>query len=232
MARSQKRLTRKDLRQPDQFVTLTARLAGVFQRKRSVFLSIAAAFVLASVIVLGWQLYRDRQDTLASQEFGKAISHYHAGNFREAIAALEKVEGYRWSRYSDLAALYQTHAYLAINNLNKAVESGRRFLGTGNQDPLLRQLGLVSLAHAEEQQGRCKEAIQHYSAAEKLAGALKEKALLGKARCNGQLGDAKAALATYRQYVTEHTGSSMAPTYVLLKIAELEAQLAAPQSRK
>ena len=234
MARPQKRTTRKDLRQPDRFITLTARLADIFQRNRTAFFSVVAVFVLASVIILGWEFYKDRQDTLASQEFGKALGYYHAGNFREAIAALEKLEQYRWSRYSELAALYQTNAYLAISNPQKAVEFGRRFLRISNRDPLLRQVGLVSLAHAEEQNARCKEAIQHYSEAEILAGAgaFKEQALLGKARCNLQLGDAKAALATYRQYVAEYTGSSMAPAYVLLKIGELEAKLGAPQAGK
>lgn len=232
MARPQKRTTRKDLRQPDRFITLTAGLADIFQRNRIASFSVVAVFVLASVIILGWEFYKDRQVTLASQEFGKALGYYHAGNFREAIAALEKLDQYRWSRYSELAALYQTNAYLAISNPQKAVEFGRRFLRISNRDPLLRQVGLVSLAHAEEQNARCKEAIQHYSEAETLAGAFKEQALLGKARCNLQLGDAKAALATYRQYVAEYTGSSMAPAYVLLKIGELEAKLGALQAGK
>ena len=232
MARPPKRLNRKHLRQPDRFITLTSRLVDAFQRNRTASFCVIAICLLAFTIIFGWQLYRTRQDTFASQEFGKALGYYHAGNFRAAIAALEKLEQDRWSRYSELAALYQTNAYLAIDNPDKAVESGRRFIGTSNGDPFLRQLGLVALAHAEEQKARCTEAIQHYSKAESLAGALKEHALLGKARCNLQLGDAKAALATYRQYVAEYTGSSMAPVYVLLKIGELEAKLGAGQGGK
>jgi tetratricopeptide (TPR) repeat protein len=232
MATASRRVTRKDIRRPDKFISLTQTSYDFIRAHRVKAVLLASALAAALLAFLGWQIYLNHQNTLASQDFDRALSMYRAGNYREAIAAFEKLETYRWSRFYTLALLYEMNGYFALKDLDKAIENGRRLLRSGNLDPLMRQSALVTLASAEEQKGLCKEAIEHYSHAETISyadarsvpGPLKDKATLGKARCSIQLGDFKGAIATYRDYLRQPDRELTA--YVSAQIAELEAKAA------
>lgn len=224
MAQVRKRITRKDLRQPDQFVTFTAQAFDLFREHRKACIASLSLLIAVAIIFWGWHLYRGRQDRLAAQEFSRAFDLYHTGKYRDALTVLEKVEGYRWSNYYDLGLLYQANAFLALKDTQKAMESARRLVETGKGEPLLRQIALVTLAHIYDEQKQCKEALPLYSEAEKLAGPVNENALLGKARCSELTGDLRAALQSYRQFATEYAGSRIA-TDIALRIQDLESKL-------
>ena len=95
------------------------------------------------------------------------MTQYHAGKHPEAIASLKKVQTYRWSRYSNLAYLYEANSYLALNDFSKATTSAQRFIVGTDQNSLMRQIGLLTLADIQERQSQCKEAITNYSEAGK-----------------------------------------------------------------
>jgi tetratricopeptide (TPR) repeat protein len=169
----------------------------------------------------GWQVFKERQNSKAAEEFGAGMALYHGQKYREAISAFEKAAEYRWSHYATFAHLYQANSYIAINDFNKALSAAQRFVNGTPPDSKYRQIGLVTLGYTEEGKGQLKEALQHYSEAERINGAFKERALLGKARISERNGDLKTALATYREYVKENPDSPLR-----LQIAALEAKLA------
>jgi predicted negative regulator of RcsB-dependent stress response len=225
--RSHKRITRKDLRQPDWFQVTTERALGVYAHHRGKVIAAAAAFIVLLLAIWAWDLYKDRQNIKASEEYGRAAAFYHADKHRDAIAAFENVATFRWSHYARFAHLYQANSYLALNELDKALAAAQRFLAATADNTLYRQIALVTLAAIEERKGQVKEALQHYSQAERIKAAHREKALLGKARTSEQAGDPKAALAAYREYVRENDGSPFG-----LKIAELEAKVGSESAAK
>jgi tetratricopeptide (TPR) repeat protein len=227
MARARKRITRKDLRQPDQFVTLTGRLIDLFEENRRIVLLVVSALIVLSLMLWGWNLYKDRQNRLAAEEFSRALSLYQAGKFTEALAQFQNVEGYGRSIYYELAILYQANAYVASSDWEKASQAGRRLLDNINQNPFLQQMALSTIGYAEERSARCKEAIEHYSGAEKLPGAFKEQALLGRARCSAQIGHWQGALGAYRQYIKEYPSSAIASD-ISLRIQRLEGSVGNP----
>jgi tetratricopeptide (TPR) repeat protein len=237
MATASRRLTRKEIRRPDRFITLTQTTYD-FVRGHKVEVLLAAG-ILAAVLLglLGWQIYITRQNTFASEDFSRAMAIYRSGNYRDALPAFEKVEAYRWSRFYSLALLYEANSYLALKDFDKSIATGRRLLQSGSSDPLLRQSALVTLASAEEQKELCKEAIVHYSEAEAISypgarhvsGPLKDKATLGKARCSAQMGDLTAAIAAYREYLKQPDRELAA--YVSAQIAALQAK-ATPETAK
>jgi tetratricopeptide (TPR) repeat protein len=83
----------------------------------------------------------------------------------------------------------------------------------------------MALASAEERKNQCKTAIEHFTEAQTIAGALQGQALLGKARCAEQLGDKAMMIAAYKDYLKDNPGSPLA-----LKLAELEASTAVPKT--
>ncbi len=224
MVRSHKRITRKDLRQPDQFVTITGRLFRLIQERRAAFAASLTLIVLVFLSIWGWGLYRDRQDRLAGREYSRALTLYHDSKYREALEALAKVDTYGSPTYSRLALLYQANSYIALKEPAKAEAAIQELLRKGKEDILVRQLALLTLGYIQESEGRCKEAVRSFSEAEKLQGTFKAEALLGKARCSTESRDFKQALDSYRQYLTSYPGSER-KNEILLRVQQIKARI-------
>jgi hypothetical protein len=218
MATASRRITRKQLRQPDWFQVSSDYALEYFTEHKPVVFAAAAAVIVLVAALWSWQTFKENQNILASREFTKALTLYQNDNYPAAIPAFEKVQSYRWSRYSVLAHIYLANTYLATNQLDKALSAAERSVVATKPDTLYRQIALLTRAETEEQMKQCKTAIDHFAQAEAIPGALQSRALLGKARCAEQLGDTKTALQAYKDYVKDNPGSPMA-----VKVAELEA---------
>jgi hypothetical protein len=214
-----KKLRKKDLRQPDWFQTTSENAMDYLSGHRGLVVATLAVVLLLGLAVWGWQSFKERQNVAASAEFSRAMALYQSEKYREAIDAFDKVKDYRWSHYAMLAHLYLANSYLATGDIEKAVNEAQRSLVATRPESLYRQIALVTLATAEEQKKDWKAALEHYSAAQKIPGALQSRALLGKARSAEQLGDINTALAAYKEYVKDIPASPFT-----LKIAELEAK--------
>jgi hypothetical protein len=219
MATASRRITRKQLRQPDRFQIASEGAFEYFQTHKTLVFAAAAAAAIIIALIWGWQIFKARQDVAASHEFTKALALYQSEKYRDAIAAFESVKTFRWSRYSVLGHLYLANSYLATKEIDKAISAAQRSLTATKPNSLYRQIALFTLASAEEQKNKCQAALEHYSNAQSIAGALQSSAALGKARCAEQMGDTKTAIATYKEYLRDNPGSPFA-----MKLAELEAK--------
>ncbi len=217
-----KRLTRKDLRQPDLFQRATRRVFEGYESNRHAVWLAVIALVLVAIGIAAFQMFKERQNSAAAQAFAGAIDLYHNGNYEEAVPAFETVQSYRWSRYANLGHLYQANAYVELNELDKAATAAQRFVIGTSGNSLMRQIGLFTLGNIEERRENCNEALQHYGEAVTITGAFREVALLGKARCSEQVGDFKAAVEAYKEYLKTQPASPIA-----LQVRELESKLAA-----
>ena len=218
MATASKRIRRKDLRQPDWFQVNSKKAIEYFENHKGIVFGAVGAAIVIVAVLWSWQSFKEKQNIAAAQEFTKAVEFYQNAKFSEALSGFEKVQSYRWSRYAGLAHLYQANIHLAKSDLDKALNSAQRAVTATTPNTLYRQLALMALASAEERRNQCKTAIEHFSEAQKIAGALQNSALLGKARCAEQLGDKAMMIATYKEYLKDNPGSSLA-----LKLTELEA---------
>ena len=227
MAHSSRRITRKDLRQPDWFQVATENTLAFYRLHPAKVLAAGAAFVVLLLAIWGWQLFRERQNASASGQFAQASALYQTGRFREALAGFEKVAAYRWSRYAGLAHLYQANSLLALDDFDKAIGSAQRFIAATQPDSLYRQVGLLTLAYAEERKGLFQSAGGNYGEAAKITGPFGATAMLGRARCAELAGDNNAALAAYKDYLREQPASPIS-----LRVAELEAKAAARPAAK
>jgi len=224
MARSYtRRITRKELRQPDRFQVATEQALEFYRAHTNLVFAAIGALALIVVVIVAWQMFKVRQNTAAAQEFTVATELYQGQKYREALAAFAKVEQYRWSRYAGLAYLYQANSQIALGEFDKALSSAQRAVTASTPDTLYRQLALMALANAAEQKNDCRQAVESYNEAQKIATAQQGEALLGKARCLEKIGNPAGALVTYKEYMKDHPGSIMSA-----KVAELEGIKAAP----
>ena len=231
MASSPKKISRKDIRKPDQFVTLTGKILHLVSEYRTQSIVCLALFLTVLLGLWGWDSYRQRQNRLAALEYARALSLYHSGKYNQAVDLFTQIRNYSSSTYSRLALLYQANSYIAMQDSAKATASLQELLRREGKQSFLRQLGLLSLASLQERTDRCKEAGSNYAEAEKIPGPFKDEALLGKARCSLQSGDFKEALSSYRQYLANYPGSERG-SEISLKIQEIEEKVGAGNSAK
>ena len=219
MATTSKRITRKELRQPDWFQVTTENALEQFARHRGKVFAGVAALIVIVLIIAGWQIFKSRQNAAASKEFGGALSLYHAEKYHEAIPEFKQVQDYRWSRYAALAYLYEANSLLALGEPAKAAAPAERFRSATGPDTFYRQIAAMTLGSIEERQDQCKQALSHYAEAERIKGALQQEARLGKARCAERVGDIQTAIASYRDFLKEEQDP-----LITAKLAELEAK--------
>ncbi len=213
-----RRITRKQLRQPDRFQVYSEQALEFFQSHKSLVFAGIGVLALIVVVIAGWQMFKFRQNIAASQAFSQATELYETEKYREALTAFAKVQEYRWSNYAGLAYLYAANSHFALGEIDKALSTAQRAVTATRPDTLYRQLALMVLATAAEQKNDCGQAIAPYSEAQLIVAAQQDEALLGKARCLEKTGDKVGALAAYKEYVKNHPGSIMGA-----KITELES---------
>jgi predicted negative regulator of RcsB-dependent stress response len=227
MATTSKRITRKELRQPDWFQTTSDKALDQFAQHRTKVLAALAGLIAIGLIIAGWQVFKSRHNAAASKTYGAALALYQTEKYREAIPEFQKVQDYRWSRYAALAYLYEANSYLGLGEPAKAVAPAERFLSATGPDTLYRQIAAMTLAAIDERQNQCKQALARYAEAERIKNALQQEARLGKARCAEQLGDFQSAAVSYRDFLKEDQDS-----LVSVRLAELEGKIKAPPAAK
>jgi predicted negative regulator of RcsB-dependent stress response len=223
MATTTKRITRKELRQPDWFQVTSETALQQFARHRGKIIGALAVLVALGVMIAGWQWFKARQNAAASGDFNAALALYRAEKYNEAIADFQKVQGYRWSRYAGLAHLYEANSYLSMGEPAKALAPAERFLAATGPDTLYRQIAKMTLGNVHERQNQCKEALPHYIEAERIKAAMQQEARLAKARCAEKAGDFPGAIASYRDFLKEDQQS-----LISTRLAELEAKVQTP----
>ena len=224
MVRSRKRITRKDIRRPDQFITLTSRVFGYFKEHRvKIFVALGLVIALAFGI-WGWQLNQSKQNRLASQAYASALEAFHDGKFQTALDLLDRVNAYRSPSYQRLAILYRANSHIGLKQPKDAVPLLEDFLSRTPKNSYLRQLALTNLGYAHEMANQCKEAISAYDQAANIDGPQKEQAFLSKARCTTTLGQFSEAVKLYREYLATYPGS-VRVMEIPRRIQELEQKI-------
>jgi predicted negative regulator of RcsB-dependent stress response len=226
MRTAARRITRKDIRRPDRFVTMVRRFLSLSAAHRAALIAGIAASLAVLALLVGWDFYRSRQNRIASEEYARAVDLYHTGRYREALEALNRLEIYRSSFYSRLGMLYSANAQASLQDTNRAIETLQRLLSKESKEPVVRQGAYTSLGYLQEERGQFAEAAASFGEAEKIVGPLTADATLGRARSNRLAGNLKEAAASYRKFLTENPDSERA-SEIAFRIQELEAKAGA-----
>ena len=227
MAASNTHLSRKELKAPDTFQQTADEALNFFGQHKVWVIAVGVVVVVLLTGIAGWQSFKSNQNATAGRIFSNAMTLYQTEKYREASAEFEKVQGYRWSHFANLAHIYQANSLLSLGDLDKAHAAAQRFTSGSRSDSLYKQMGLVTLGVIAEKNNDCKAAADRYDEAARISGAYKETAQLGKARCLEQMGDLKGAITAYKDYEKDATG-----TPINLKVAELEAKIAEKAASK
>ena len=199
-----RKLRRKELRQPDEFITFFENLRGfLLDNLVRVIIGACAAIALAA-IGFGVFFYMQYRDRLVADRFYEAITALDHKEYKTAETDFSKLaEDHSGASLGRLARFYLATSYMAEKEPAKARDALNEYLA-GDDRPTFKSLALLQLGVAYEDLGQFQEAHQAYSEAAKLPGPQKMQAELAAARMLVREGQKDAAIAAYRQFVKEN----------------------------
>ena len=215
---ARQRITRKELlRQPDQFLTRSARAIAWAESNATSILYSAGAVILAVILVGGWSLWRTNRHARAEALLYEAMNagsngevvQQDASQNDQMVQALQSlVRKYGGTpvaiqAYWNLGRLYFARAeYVAAL---EAYEQARNRLSGQSENALMGAMIALNIAYAEEAQGACEQALGNFEAVltAPVATWLRSEAYLGMGRCHEQSGDLRKAAEVYDRALTD-----------------------------
>lgn len=212
-----KKITRKEIKQPDEFITLWSRVFEfAVQHKKEAFWILGGLLALA-ILISAWTVYSQTREQKAmallgeAQELlGSALTEQNkegaAKDPEKATELLRRLaEEYGGSHAAQMGRVLLGNVYYHQGEVARAIETFREFLDRGYDVPELKGLVWEGLAYCYEALGRYEEAAEHYRNASDVTPSYSPGwALLGLARCHEKLGNFGQAAEDYRKLLADH----------------------------
>ncbi len=219
-----KRITRKEIRQPDEFMTLSARGIEFAQaHARELIIGVASVIVLG-LLIWAASAYSAKKEADASRMLGQVQSLLHPISTSpeggqapvpteptpeetgQAQALLEDlVQNYKRTEASNVARILLGQRHYESRNYDAAIEAYEAFLKKGNRKPELTAMAWEGLAYSHEAKEDFAEAASCYEELSRTSMTnLHGWAYLGMARCYEKLGELEKASDAYRTLITDY----------------------------
>lgn len=217
---ARRRITKKEIKKPDEFVSFWVRAYEYAQEHRREVVVVSAAIV--AVAALAWSLdaYHEKKARDSSRLLSKAQMALLAGregasgekNSSEAESILTDVTTrYKSTRAALVARVLLGNVYYRRGDFEKSIETYRSLATLKPKDPMLRAMAYEGLAYSYEQRGDWAEALAAY---QELAGSqlehFSQEGMWGMARCYERQGKPEKAMDIYRQFLAHYPHSPKA----------------------
>jgi len=225
---AEQRLSRKELRQPDQFVSLSVQIAAWIKAHTVLLLYGIGLVVVAATLMTGWwawQKHREQQAGIALYEATKFMRT--PSNRSKAVEQLQKfVSDYKGTAATALAYWHLGHLYFEGENYPAALTAYRQAqqrLSKADQ-PLMVALVTLDVAYAQEASGTCDpDAITSFEAVLQLpAHWLRGEAYLGVGRCHEKTGASHKAVAIYERALSDRAIDEVSRQMISERLALLQ----------
>ena len=226
---AEQRLSRKEIRRPDQFVSLSVQIAA-WIKAHAVFLIYGIGVIaVAATLMTGWwawQKHREQQADIAFYEATKFMRTPSANRLK-AVDPLQKlVSDYRGTAATALAYWYLGHLYFEGENYPAALTAYRQAqqrLSKADQ-PLMVALTTLDVAYAQEASGACDpDALMGFEAVLQLpAHWLRGEAYLGIGRCHEKTGASRKAVAVYERALSDRAIDEVTRQMISERLALLQ----------
>lgn len=199
-----RRPTRKELREPDEFVSLIDAAGDYVADHLPRVIAGAAGLLVLILIGVGLRFYFNHQAQAAAEAFYNAGNVYDRKDYKTASDQFATLANeYPGTSPGRLALLYLGDAYLAQHQDAQARDTLQKFLDADNR-PAFRQLALLQLGVAGEALGNTAEARKAYAQAAAIKEGAQGMAELALARVTLRQGDKAGAIAIYQRFLREH----------------------------
>jgi tetratricopeptide (TPR) repeat protein len=164
-----RKITRKELREPDQFHTISERVIEYLIEHRNKFYAAISFIVLVIIVLCGWYFYGLHYEKSADRLYSSAFNAY-SGNVKKDGAAFsnavgmysEITEKYPKSRAATLAFYNMGNIYYNLGELEKSIDAYKRFLDRSSDGNVLTSLAYYGLGYCYEERENYEEALKSF----------------------------------------------------------------------
>jgi len=170
------RITRKDLKQPDEFHTLSWRFIGFLASHRREVYLYSGIVVAMIAVILGWYLYGLHYESSAGEMYARAYGSYtrvqedqqNSDSTREAVGLYEElVKKYPSSEAAILAYYNLGNLYYSAADMDKSIAAYRAYLEKSDKSSMLRGLAYYGLGYCYEAKKDYEKALKSFENSEK-----------------------------------------------------------------
>ena len=228
-----KKITKKKLKEPDEFVTFTEKtFLYITQHLRPIVTGgiIVLVLLLSIYIFYRWEAKKEedaqRKFNLAVETYQMVSSLYREGSIQEYKNVLKKFDEVmtKFPRTSSgkLSFLYKGNIHLRLGEFEEAIKAYQTFLQKGGGEKLYRLFALEGLGYAYEGKKDYEKALTTFQKIVEMGESFQlAGAYLNIGRCEEKLGKNKEALENYKNFLKVSQKSYMTNT-ILRKISRLE----------
>jgi predicted negative regulator of RcsB-dependent stress response len=236
---AEKRLTQKDIKQPDQFIVFSVQLIEWVKRHISFFLYGIAGVVVVLGLIIVWGVWQSQRRHTAERLFYETIQLFKDGEKTTDPEQLQEklqhiMHDYGGTSAAALAAWHLGHLQYARGDYTAALSAykqAQQWL-RGGHEAFLSRLIVLNIGYAQEANGNCNSAISSYETViQSNAAWLYGEAFLGMGRCYENTGATEKALTTYDQALSKVAVSGAARQQIEARQSALRASLGSPVPR-
>lgn len=204
MAQTHRKLRRKDLKRPDEFMTFFSNVQDFFATRLRDILFAAAIVGVLGALTLGVFYYERYRDETVSNQFYTSFTALQEKQYAAAQKGFERLAQKEPDRtLGRLARLYLASTYLAQDNVPKARDALVAYLAEAH-DPAFLGLALMEMGVIYERSGDLSKALGAYRQAQALKGPEAPAAELAAARILEEQGDKPGAIKAYQLFLEAH----------------------------
>ncbi|MCK9229208.1 MAG: tetratricopeptide repeat protein [Syntrophales bacterium] len=207
-----RRLTKKELKQPDQFQSFSQRVFDLAGENLKM-VCFSAGIVLALVIaVLGWYFYQGRYESKAAHLYAEAYGSYESlletvserSRLEAAVEGYEKLLREYPASNAALTASYNLgNLYYSLEAYDNSISAYGRYLEKAPRGSVLRPLSWYGLGYAMEARGDYPGALESFQKAHEGSSGIHFKAInySNMARMYEKMSDREKALQYYEKVI-------------------------------
>ncbi|MGH7906521.1 MAG: tetratricopeptide repeat protein [Candidatus Binataceae bacterium] len=204
MASTHHKLRRKDLKQPDDFISFLESSQEFFTNHLTEVIAAASAIVVIAAIVAGIRLYQAHRSRMAADEFYQAFTALDGKQYKLAEQRFTRLAADMPGQHvGRLARFYLATCYLEQNNLPQARDALLSYIANGHGQ-MFKSLAMMDLGVVYEHLGDLKQAEQTYLRAAAIPGPEQTRAELGAARILAHQGKSRRAIDAYQSFLNNH----------------------------
>lgn len=206
-----KKLRHKDLKQPDEFISLSNRAIAWAQKNQTTVLAAVGVAVAVVLVAAGVRWYAQSRAEASARQFYGANELFKREQWDQAQKDFASLaSAYGGTPYGNLAKLYAGRAALNASKPGEALPFLTEFVASP-PSPAFEQIGRIALARALADTSNVTGAREQLDRAMLLDGPLKPEALIRLARIEESDGSKEKAIELYKQYLTDQPDGSAAP---------------------
>jgi tetratricopeptide (TPR) repeat protein len=227
------RITKKKLKEPDEFITLTQRSFLFLSHHLKPIAMGAGIVVVVIVAILAYGWWNRGQESRAARKFDSTIELYQKAmntsqegtpaDFKGVLEKLDElIRQFPRTSPGKIAVLYKGNIHLRLGEFQEAIQDYETLLGKSGLEKVYSSFAMEGLGYAYEGKKEDEKALQAFrKTLEKGETFQAAETHLNIGRLCEKLGKTAEALESYRAYLKAAQGSPKAQ-FVLRKISLLE----------